>query len=113
MQTTQLDLAPTIMGLLGLPYTAPFYGQDVLALDENSIRSIPINHNHNVALYRDNKVVVLGLNKAVNTFKYDRSKALFEEIPEDKDLTELAVSYYQTGFNQFKRNKYRLNVPKK
>jgi hypothetical protein len=27
---TQIDIAPTVMGLLGLPYEAPFFGVDVL-----------------------------------------------------------------------------------
>ena len=27
---TQIDVAPTVLGLLGLPYEAPFFGQDVL-----------------------------------------------------------------------------------
>ncbi len=27
---TQIDIAPTVLGLLGLPYEAPFFGQDAL-----------------------------------------------------------------------------------
>ncbi|MEZ4484640.1 MAG: hypothetical protein R2864_08595 [Syntrophotaleaceae bacterium] len=54
-----MDIAPTVLGLLGFGYTAPFYGQDVLGLRRPG-REHPIlfNHNHDVALLNEGRMVV-------------------------------------------------------
>ena len=72
---TQIDIAPTVLGLLGLPYEAPFFGQDALRAPFEH-RVAFFNHNHDVAIYRDGKMVVFGLHKAIDTFWYDRGGQL-------------------------------------
>jgi phosphoglycerol transferase MdoB-like AlkP superfamily enzyme len=64
----QMDIAPTVMGLLGLPFTAPFYGQDVLHWPVGQERSILVNHGRDVALLSGRKLIVLGLHKSVTVF---------------------------------------------
>lgn len=103
---SQMDIAPTILGLLGLPYTAPFYGQDVLAEDKPS-GSLLFNHNHDVALYHEGKLVVLGLQQAENTYKYKLGESTFETVADDKELSDLAIAYFQTAYNLFERHEYR------
>lgn len=61
--TSQVDIAPTVMGLLGLPYQAPFYGQDVLHIAAGQPRPILLNHDHDVGLLLGDHLVVLGLQK--------------------------------------------------
>ena len=67
---TQIDVAPTVLGLLGLPYEAPFFGQDVLSTPPEH-RIALFNHNHDVAIYRDGRMVVFGLKKEVSNYRYD------------------------------------------
>lgn len=104
--TSQMDIAPTVLGLLGLSYTAPFYGQDVLAPGAEKSRAILLNHNHDVALYQNQQLVVLGLNKSVATFHYDPKRNLFSPAFYDQHLTDLATAYYQSAFDLFSHHRY-------
>lgn len=104
--TAQIDIAPTVLGLLGMDYTAPFFGVDVLALNGAS-HPVFFNHNHDVALMLDDEVAVLGLGKSVDTYHYDRINNTLIPVPARQALVDLATAYYQTGFNQFEKHLYK------
>lgn len=106
--TSQIDLAPTVMGLLGLPYEAPFFGQDVLRWNPAEPRSLLFNHNHDVALLQEGRMQILGLNRRSQTESYERlSNASGEDrdrytpLPEDAALANLATAYYQIGYETY------------
>ncbi|MGH8263226.1 MAG: LTA synthase family protein [Steroidobacterales bacterium] len=103
--TGQIDIAPTVLGLLGLAYQAPFYGQDVL--NSRAPRVALFSHNHDVALLRDDKLVVLGLQKTSATYHYDLATDRYTPVERDPELEELAIAYYQTAFDLFRAHKYR------
>jgi phosphoglycerol transferase MdoB-like AlkP superfamily enzyme len=102
----QIDVAPTVLGLLGLPYEAPFFGQDALhAPDEGRIAFF--NHNHDVAIYRDGRLVVFGLGKSVSTYRYDPGSDRYAPAPRDPALEQLGVAYFQTAYELFEGRRYR------
>ena len=110
--TAQIDLAPTVLGLLGLPYEAPFFGRDVLHYPDPR-RVLLFNHNQNVALYRGDELAILGLHKTALSVihrtdparpRKDRDR--YERIPEDDALVELATAYYQVGAGMFQAGRY-------
>lgn len=98
--TGQIDIAPTVLGLLGFAYQAPFFGQDVLHTPDHQ-RVALFSHNHDVAVYRDGKLVVLGLNKSIETLRYDAATDSYKPIAEEPELTQLAIAYFQTGYELF------------
>jgi phosphoglycerol transferase MdoB-like AlkP superfamily enzyme len=100
----QIDIAPTVLGLLGIDYTAPFFGQNVLA--NPGPRIALFNHNHDVALYRDGAIVVLSMHKKITNYHYDKASNVFTPAPRDPDLEALAIAYYQTAFEQFRSHSY-------
>lgn len=102
---TQIDVAPTILGLLGLPYTAPFFGQDVLNTPSDH-RIAFLSHNHDVAIYRDGELSILGLQKTVKNVTYDAANDTYKDAPLDPQLNDLAIAYYQTAFELFHAHKY-------
>ena len=95
-----MDIAPTVLGLLGLPYTAPFFGQNVFAERELS-RILLFNHNHDVALYQGGELVTLGLQKSAQTYTYQLGQSQLVRTNENRQLADLATAYYQTAFNLF------------
>ncbi|MCC7410107.1 MAG: LTA synthase family protein [Gammaproteobacteria bacterium] len=103
--TSQIDVGPTVLGLLGLAYEAPFFGRDVLAGDAD--RPLLFNHNHDVALMRGDDIVVLGLHRAAARYRYDRASESYAARDPDNDLTDLAVAYYQIAAALFKSHRYR------
>lgn len=104
---TQIDIAPTLLGLLGLPYTAPWFGQDVLRVPEAG-RVAFFSHNHDVAILRDDELAILGLQKTVLDKRYDRQQDAYYPLPPDPRLNDLAIAYYQTAYELFKSRKYDL-----
>jgi len=66
-----MDLAPTIMGLLGGSYRSVFFGRDVLNLDPKKGYAL-MQHNQDVALLdANNHLTVLGMSKSVSNFRFD------------------------------------------
>ncbi|MBI2383796.1 MAG: LTA synthase family protein [Gammaproteobacteria bacterium] len=111
--TSQIDIAPTVLGLLGLPYQAPFFGQDVLHW-AGGPRTLLFNHNHSVALFRDGHLAILDLQRKLSCERYEREAGSARRdgdrfIPEgcDPDLVALATAYYQTGYELFTQHAYQ------
>jgi phosphoglycerol transferase MdoB-like AlkP superfamily enzyme len=102
---TQIDVAPTVLGLLGLPYEAPFFGQDVLHAPADG-RVAFFNHNHDVAVYRDGEIVVYGLKKSVHTYRYDEATDRYSPAPRDPELERLGLAYFQTAYELFESHRY-------
>jgi phosphoglycerol transferase MdoB-like AlkP superfamily enzyme len=104
----QMDIAPTVMGILGMPFSAPFYGQDVLHWPAGRERPILINHGRDVALLVGKKLAVLGLHKSVSVFDYDGRSHDMHRSAVDPALVDLATAYYQTAFDLFESHRYVL-----
>ncbi|HEU0225559.1 MAG TPA: LTA synthase family protein [Steroidobacteraceae bacterium] len=102
---TQIDVAPTVLGLLGLPYEAPFFGQDVLHAPADG-RVAFFNHNHDVAVYREGEIVVFGLKKSVHTYRYDEATDSYRPAPADPELERLGLAYFQTAYELFEARRY-------
>ena len=103
---TQIDIAPTVLGLLGLPYEAPFFGQDALNTPPRS-RVALFNHNHDVAIYRDGRIVVFGLRKSVDTYRYDPATDTYSASTPDPALERLGIAYFQTAYELFEQHRYQ------
>ena len=103
--TTQIDIAPTVLGLLGLSYTAPFFGEDVLH-SRSGNRVAFFSHNHDVALYQDGELSILGLGKTIKDVYYDAATDSYKPAPKNAPLNDLAVAYYQTAFELFRERRY-------
>ena len=102
---SQIDVAPTVLGMLGLPYEAPFFGQDVLHATEAS-RVALFSHDHDVAIYRDGRLAVLGLDGTVRDYLYDRAHETFSQSKPDADLDALGIAYFQTATELFQSHRY-------
>lgn len=103
--TTQIDIAPTVLGLLGLEYEAPFFGTNVLACGMCE-RVALFSHNHDVAGFRDGKLAVLGLGRREQVLLYDRARDSYRPTRPDRELLDLTIAIYQTAYEQFQAHTY-------
>lgn len=111
--TSQIDIAPTVLGLLGLPYEAPFFGQDALNW-QGGPRTLLFNHNHSVAAFRDGHLVILDLRRKVSCQRYERAEGSARREADrftteacDPGLVDLTTAYYQLGYELFTQGEYR------
>ena len=102
---TQIDIAPTVLGMLGMPYEAPFFGQDVLHTDPAS-RIALFSHDHDVAIYRGGRIAVMGMDRGVHDFEYDRAHERFTPVAADPSLDALGIAYFQTASELFEAHRY-------
>ena len=103
---TQVDIAPTVLGLLGMEYEAPFFGVDALHEPAGHERIALFSHNHDVAILRGNELEVFGLGKTHQTLTFDPATHSFTSRADDPDLRALGIAYFQTASDLFKSGRY-------
>jgi len=105
---SQLDISPTILDLLDFNYPSRFFGRSLLRDTEND-NWILLSHNRDVALLRNDTMVVLGIRGGVGLWLRDSATGEFTFIEENSEtsLSKDAISYFQTGYRMYKRGLLR------
>lgn len=100
-RVSQIDIAPTLLGLLGMDYDSRFYGVDVLQQPSGPERAF-IGTYQLLGYLRGDRLVQLSPHRRVDTLRpaYARDVAQ-PELPEDPALTLQAISDYQTAAAAF------------
>ena len=115
LMTSTLDVPPTILGLLGTPYESRFFGRDLFHLDPAWRGLALLNHNHEVALWRDDRMAVLGLQRSIELFTVGGDAEAFTPLdrsdPAGAELVEDAIAYYQGGDYLYRNGGYQLETP--
>jgi phosphoglycerol transferase MdoB-like AlkP superfamily enzyme len=114
---SQIDVMPTIMGLLNFNYQSKFYGQDVLQSDYKPRALIATYQD--LGLIKDNVLTIISPKQQVKQFqlslKKDQKMApefqlYYDQVLMKKERTDLVketVSYYQTASDILKKKKYQ------
>lgn len=105
--TSQIDIAPTVLGLLGFSYDSAFFGIDVLH-EAQPNRVIPLNHNRDVALFDGHYLVELGFRKTAAAFEYDRRTRTQRPTPIDGERLKDAIAVFQEGYELYREHLYVL-----
>lgn len=102
---SQIDIAPTVLGLLNFSYETKFLGKDILLMKSGEGRAF-ISTYERLGFLRDDKMVILGPKKEIEYYRFDRvtGKTDATILPEVYLLD--ALGYYQ-GTNYL--YKYKLD----
>ena len=107
-----LDLPPTILGLLGRPYETLFFGRDLLHDPPETFHAL-LNHNRDIGMFAQNRMVVLGLQKAVEFYAGDPHVVNLQltpaPSPEDLELEKNAEAIFQVADELYMRRQYHLD----
>lgn len=98
---SQIDMGPTLLGLLNFSYTSKFYGYDIYKLEPGRER-IFISNYQNLGFVHNNKMVQLDPQQKVNTYTPNFTDGSLIKIENDKALTEEAIAWYQAASYAFK-----------
>lgn len=107
---SQIDLAPTLLGLLGAPVDPHFFGKDVLHDAGYAPRALIANYQE-VGLLKGDRLVVLAPRKPAREFRVenaDSGKERQVEVAPDPALVEEAIAYYQGAAEAFRDGRMRL-----
>lgn len=102
---SQIDVAPTVLGLLNFRYTSAFIGKDILSADAWNERAF-ISTYQKLGYIQDDKLVVLGPKKEADYFSFARKDGATTVLKPQEDLLMNALAYIQ-GTNYIYKN--RLN----
>ncbi len=114
---SQIDIMPTLFGLLNFNYQSKFYGEDVLKTDYKPRALIATYQD--LGLIKDNVLTIISPKQQVKQFQLTLKKdqkiapdfqIYYNQNPLIKERTDLVnqtISYYQTASDMLKKKKYQ------
>lgn len=106
-QASQIDFFPTLFGYLGWNYISNFYGKDINTINKSEQRAF-IGNYRKLGLLKDNKLIVLGDQKKVSFYTYEKTTNTLKPDTENANRLEAIISYYQTNDYRYKNGLMKL-----
>jgi phosphoglycerol transferase MdoB-like AlkP superfamily enzyme len=110
---SQIDLAPTLMGVLNLSYKSKFFGTDVLNNDKTIDQHSFVSTYSDVGYFKGDKLYLLKPKKekkvfdvAIKGYGWEASKETVTKNYDEKEMSE-AIAYYQVASHLFKNEKLK------
>ena len=103
--TSQVDYAPTLLGLLRWTYQSRFFGHDVRKVRSEDTHALLGNYQK-LGLLKGSDFVVLKPIRQQAQFLYDWSTFALAERPVDPALRDEAISYYQAANHLYEQHGY-------
>jgi phosphoglycerol transferase MdoB-like AlkP superfamily enzyme len=99
----QVDIAPTVLGLLNFSYRTRFFGYDLFQLEAGRERAFPATYEK-LGYLHDDVLTVLEPQRKLEQMKPDYATGDATPIePQDPQQVADAVAYYQVASDLFKR----------
>jgi phosphoglycerol transferase MdoB-like AlkP superfamily enzyme len=106
---SQIDVAPTLLGMLGFSYRSRFFGHDILRDGAEHQRALFANYQ-TVGYYRDGIVVELKPKRRYRIVDAATGQARSEDAHTAALLDE-AISYYQVASSAYRSGELKLTAP--
>ncbi len=103
---SQVDLLPTVFGLMNMNYKSKFFGYDIFRLEPGRERAF-ISTYQKLGYIKNNKLVILSPGKKADMYLPDFINGTATKIPVDSNLVKEAVALYQSASYMFKRGGYK------
>jgi len=109
--TSQIDLAPTLLGLLNFNYQSQFFGRDVLAPEQNNTGRALLGNYQKLGYLKNSEFVVLSPRRQVESYQIGaQDKQELLHVP-SQSLVEDAIAYYQGADALFKHRLEKRQAP--
>jgi phosphoglycerol transferase MdoB-like AlkP superfamily enzyme len=99
----QVDIAPTILGLLNKNYRSKFFGQDLLNMDSSKHKAF-ISTYQGLGYLQNGDLVIQSPIKKISQYRPDFKTGAAEHVPLDSAIGKKAIAYYQCA-NWLLKNK--------
>lgn len=102
---SQIDIAPTVLGLLNFSYRTRFLGRDIMKA-EGAVERAFISTYQKLGYIQDDRLVILSPRKESAMYRFERKSGAVRPVTMEEQYLENALGYYQ-GANYIYKN--RLN----
>ena len=99
---SQIDLAPTLLGLLNLDYQSTFFGRNLLQDNPLPPRVVVGNYQH-LGLFDGQDLAILSPRQGLRRHDDALSTSIESRVPATDPLIERAIAYYQGASHGFKQ----------
>jgi phosphoglycerol transferase MdoB-like AlkP superfamily enzyme len=103
--TSQVDYAPTLLGLLNWSYATRFFGWDVRKATGD--RRALIGNYQRLGLYEPGELVILNPRREVDQFTGTAENGIFTRVAGTQEEEYETIAYYQTASYLYKTHGYR------
>ena len=105
---SQMDIAPTLLGMLDLSYEAKFLGHDINKVTETDDRAF-ISTYQMLGYVKNDTLIVLTPDKRATAYHIDDwSTSEYSNVEIDTNLLNEAISYYQGAAHLFKSGQLKI-----
>lgn len=94
--SSQIDVAPTILGLLSFSYESQFYGRDILQMRPDEGRAL-ISNYQKLGLYKDNKLAIMSPQQHIDVFADPLGLHKSLDVDAEPQLVLDEMAYYQSA----------------
>ena len=105
--TSQVDLVPTVLGLLNLNYTSRFLGYDIFKVAPGNER-VFISTYQDMGYISKDKLVILSPQQKIEQFKPDFSTGNNLKTSASDSAVNAAIAWYQGANYLYKSGKYKI-----
>jgi phosphoglycerol transferase MdoB-like AlkP superfamily enzyme len=110
---SQMDVPPTIAGILNWSYDSLFFGKDILKMRPDEERSFSATYQK-LGYYRDEQMTILEPVKKHQQYRVSRPGFQYDKMSEQTPHLDESISYYQTSSEWISQGLYRpMNAPSK
>jgi phosphoglycerol transferase MdoB-like AlkP superfamily enzyme len=94
--SSQIDVAPTLFGLLNWKYESKFFGKDIQKMKPEDKRAFIANYK-NLGYIKNDRLTILSPQQKVTSYKINRFTGAIERQAVDDEVLNEAVTYYQSA----------------
>ncbi len=103
---SQIDLAPTILGLMNINYTSRFLGYDIYHMTAGNERAF-ISTYQDMGYIKDGKLMILSPQQLTKSYKPDFLSGSNTAIANSDSLINEAIAWYQEASYLYKEGLYK------
>ncbi|AJE02458.1 LTA synthase family protein [Geobacter pickeringii] len=103
----QIDVAPTVLGLLNMSYTTDFFGRDVLKAGDKPERAF-ISTYQKLGYIEGDRLLILGPHHKEALYRFDRASGAVTPLPMDEGYLMNMLGWYQGGNYLYKNRLNRI-----
>ena len=105
---SQIDVGPTLFGLLNWSYESKFFGKDIVKMEPSEERAFIANYQK-LGYIKNDRLTILSPQEKVTYYKIDRFKGSMEKCQKDENLLNEAITYYQSANYVYKKKLNKWN----
>ncbi|MEO5600480.1 MAG: LTA synthase family protein [Cyclobacteriaceae bacterium] len=103
---SQIDIGPTLLGLLNFSYTSKFFGYDMFQLEEGRERAF-VSTYQSLGFIREGELIILSPQKKVSQFTVNFTTSNSTAHSVNNQLVNEAIAWYQVSSHSFSHGLYK------